>query len=239
MEVAIDGKEFSFRAWIDWKKTIKERFSVEPVTYNPNTEQLSLPLGGSQTETSGQNQQSGLKLVGSSDAVTAIDKDSFYSRVCGKGEEPLQLVESELDQYFASESAWGSYQEWLDFVDGSNADVAAAIMANDQNRDDFITEVKTTLYPVNSGSSESTEPAAEKKTRKPRKTKESPATPAAPARCSNVHSGTGLQCTLNAGHEGNCQLNMCKHSEDDGKTICILVKDHEGDHKFVDPATLS
>jgi len=237
VEITWDGKELLFSGWIDWKKTISQRFSVEPVTYNPKTEQLSLPLAGS-SEDASVNQQSGLKLVGSGDAVTAIDKDSFYARVCGKGEEPLQLVESELDQYFASESAWGSYQEWLDFVDGSNGEVAAAIMSNDQNRDDFIAEVKSTLYPVG-GTGGSTEPAAEKKTRKPRKAKEVPTAPATPERCEFIHEKIGLQCIHNKGHEGKHGLNLCKHMHEDEVQFCILESGHAEEHKFADPATLS
>ena len=63
--------------------------------------------------------------------------------------------------------------------------------------------------------------------------KETAAAATAPERCENIHEKTGLRCVLDKGHTGNCNLNMCKHSDDDGKSICILAKDHEGDHQFL------
>lgn len=68
---------------------------------------------------------------------------------------------------------------------------------------------------------------------KKKATKKETAAAATPERCEFVHDKTGLRCVLDKGHADNCFLNMCKYSEDEGDSICICAKGHDGDHKFM------
>lgn len=78
----------------------------------------------------------------------------------------------------------------------------------------------------------------ESKPVKAKSAKKENAAAATPERCEIVHDKTKLRCILDKGHTGNCNPNACRHSDDGDVTICILVKDHEGDHQFMNYAEL-
>jgi len=90
---------------------------------------------------------------------------------------------------------------------------------------------KTKLFILQEQEQEAPAPAPAKKERKQLPGK-------IVTRCAKVHEKSGLRCVKEAGHDGQCFLDMCKQAHDDGVQICRLAKGHDGDHVFINPQEL-